>query len=198
MTRLVRLAAHKSTRACMRKFFHLPFLSLCLLCAGVTLLARDAPTVVLVVRHAEKVADGSADPELSEAGLKRAQALADVAAEAGVAAVYTTQFKRTRETARPLAERLKIPAVVVEATRENAKTHPAALAKQVLAKHAGQTVLVVGHSNTVPQIVGALGGRRPPDLDDATEFDRLFVVIVPKDGQAKVVKARYGEAGIKP
>jgi broad specificity phosphatase PhoE len=182
----------------MRKFFYPLFLILCLPCAGVSSLAQGAPTVVLVVRHAEKVADGSADPELSEAGQKRAQALADVAEEAGVVAVYTTQFKRTRETARPLAERLKIPAVVVEATRENARTHPAALAKQILAKHAGQTVLVVGHSNTVPLIVEALGGRRPPDLDDATEFDRLFVVIVPKDGRAQVVRARYGEAGIKP
>ena len=67
-----------------------------------------------------------------------------------------------------------------------------ALAKELRAKHKGRTVLVVGHSNTVPQIVEALGGARPPAFDEATEFDRLTIVIIPKKGKTQVVQARYG------
>jgi hypothetical protein len=68
------------------------------------------------------------------------------------------------------------------------------VAKEILAKHAGKTVLVIGHTNTVPQMVEALGGKLPPAIDDAAEFDRLFVVIVPKKGAVKVVRGRYGES----
>ena len=63
----------------------------------------------------------------------------------------------------------------------------------MLSKHAGQVVLIIGHSNTVPAIVEALGGKRPAAIDDATEFDRVFVLVVPKTGGVKVVKTRYGQ-----
>ena len=155
--------------------------------------AQDSPTVVVVIRHAEKVADGSNDPSLSEAGVKRAQELVELAEEAGVKAIYTTQYKRSQETARPLAARLSVPVTSVEINKENAGAYPAKLAKDVLSKHAGQVVLIIGHSNTVPAIVEALGGKRPAAIDDATEFDRVFVVVVPKSGGAKVIKTRYGQ-----
>jgi broad specificity phosphatase PhoE len=155
--------------------------------------AQDSPTVVVVVRHAEKAADGGNDPSLSEAGVKRAQELVELAEEAGVTAIYTTQYKRAQETARPLAARLGVNVTPVEINRENAGAYPSKLAKDVLAKHAGQVVLIIGHSNTVPQIVEALGGKRPAPIDDATEFDRVFVVVVPKSGGVKVIKTRYGQ-----
>ncbi len=155
--------------------------------------AQDSPTVVVVIRHAEKVADGSNDPSLSEAGVKRAQELVELAEESGVKAIYTTQYKRSQETARPLAARLSVPVTSVEINKENAGAYPAKLAKEVLSKHAGQVVLIIGHSNTVPAIVEALGGKRPAAIDDATEFDRVFVVVVPKSGAAKVIKTRYGQ-----
>lgn len=153
---------------------------------------QPAPTVVIVVRHGEKDAsvEGN-DPPLSEAGRRRAERLAAVAAEAGVAAAYTTQFKRTRETARPAVERLKIPVTHVEVTRESAASHPSDLAKEILSKHRGQTVLVVGHSNTAPRVAAALSGKTIPDLDDATEFDALFVVVIPESGQPVLVRAKY-------
>src|SRR5689334_8896418 len=99
--------------------------------------AQESPTTVIVVRHAEKGADGN-DPGLSEAGAKRAEDLTKVAEDAGVTAIYTTQYKRTQETARSLASRLNIPVVPVEITKENAAGYAAALAKMVLAKNAGQ------------------------------------------------------------
>jgi len=151
----------------------------------------EAPTVVIVVRHAEKAAVEGDDPPLSEAGRKRAERLADIAEQAGVGFAYTTQFKRTRETAQPLVERLKIPAQVIELTGASLAGHPAALAAEIKTKHKGKTVLVVGHSNTAPRVAAALSGRNLPDLDDATEFDALFVVVIPDAGPARLVRAKY-------
>ncbi|HZI19968.1 MAG TPA: phosphoglycerate mutase family protein [Pyrinomonadaceae bacterium] len=153
--------------------------------------ARNAPTVVIVVRHAEKAAVEGDDPPLSEAGQRRSARLAELAAEAGVEAVYTTHFRRTRETARPAAERLKLTPVAVEVTRESAATHAPDLAREILSKHRGRTVLVVGHSNTAPQVAGALAGRTLAPLDDATDFETVFVVVIPETGPARLVRARY-------
>jgi broad specificity phosphatase PhoE len=152
---------------------------------------QTPPTVVIVVRHAEKATVEGNDPPLSEAGQKRAARLAELAAEAGVGAVYTTQFKRTRETARPAAEQLGLAPVAVEATRENAGAYAADLAREILSKHKGKTILVVGHSNTAPQVAGALAGRSLAPLDDATDFETLFVVVIPETGTPRLVRAKY-------
>lgn len=160
---------------------------------AVSATAQDAgPTIVIVVRHAEKQTDeGNPDPSLSEQGKRRAQALARALEDAGVSAIYTTQFKRAKEMAQPLVERLKIPVTPVEVTAANFNGYSAALVKEILAKNAGKTVLVVGHGNTVPQIVQSLGGKLPPPIDELTEFNRLYVVIVSKSGATKVVSATY-------
>lgn len=177
----------------LRRFSRFAALSALLCVLGAAAHAQDSPTVVIVIRHAEKAAEGGDDPGLSEAGQKRAQELVELAEEAGVAAAYTTQYKRSQDTAKPLAARLSIPVTPVEINRENAGAYPATLAKNVLAKHAGQVVLVIGHSNTVPALVEAFGGKRPAAIDDATEFDRVFVLVVPKSGGVKLIKTRYGQ-----
>ena len=156
-------------------------------------LAQNAPLTVLVVRHAEKATDDPTDPNLSEAGRQRAQDLVNAAAAAEVSAIYTTQYKRTQQTAQPLADRLHLTLTKLEVTKENSAGYGALLAKELRTKHAGHTVLVVGHSNSVPQIVEALSGTKIPPFDEATEFNRLLVVIVPKKGQARVIQARYGK-----
>lgn len=170
------------------------FCGLVLLCATswLPVYAQDAPTVVLIVRHAEKATDDPADPNLSEAGKKRAQDLLAVAAAAEVGAIYTTQYKRTQQTAQPLAAKLGLALNKVEITRENMPGYAVALAKEILAKHAGKTVLIVGHSNTVPQIAEAFGVARPAEIDEAAEYDRLLIVVVPKAGKARLLQARYG------
>ena len=155
--------------------------------------AKDAPraaaTTVLLVRHAEKAAEPAADPPLTADGEARAQALVQVARDAGVTAIVTTQFQRTRMTAAPLAQALGITADVVTARGPD---HPREVARTILERHAGETVLVVGHSNTIPEIVAALGAPHPGVIADATH-DNLFVVTVPADGKAKLVRARYGK-----
>lgn len=146
-------------------------------------------TVVLVVRHAEK-AGPSGDVPLSAAGEERAKALVSIAREAGVSAIITTQFQRTRLTAAPAAQALGITGEVIEA-RGAVPDHARAIADAVRSRFAGRTVLVVGHSNTVPAIVAAFGGPKLPDICDDL-YDDLFTVIVSPEGTVRVVHAKYG------
>ena len=150
--------------------------------------AQSSPTVVIIVRHAEKAAIPADDPPLTEAGAARATALAAALATADVRAVITTQLVRARETARPTAEARGLPVETVRAGGPVA-AHAKAVA-DVVRKHAGQTVLVVGHSNTVTQIIEALGGPKARDLCDS-EYSWLFTVIL--DGaSARLVKGTFG------
>src|SRR5690606_29322060 len=102
-----------------------------------------AQTTVLVVRHAER-ADAAAserDPALSAAGIERAHALAEVAADAGVTAILATQYRRTRLTAQ-LAEHLGVPVSVVEVGQGGIRVHVEAIAREIRSTHAGGVVLV--------------------------------------------------------
>jgi broad specificity phosphatase PhoE len=155
--------------------------------------SSSAPTVVLLVRHAEKAAQPAQDAPLSEAGAARARALVQVARDAGVTAIITTQFDRTRKTAEPTAAALHVTPEIVEAGPP--AQHAKAVADQVL-KHAGGTVLVVGHSNTIPAIVGALGAPQPRELCDS-EYDQLFVVILVDAGPPRLIRSRYGAPSVE-
>ena len=146
------------------------------------------PTVVILVRHAEKAAQPPQDPPLTEAGSHRAQALVAIARDAGVTAIITTQYERTKKTAEPTATALHITPEVVAAGP--AAEHAKAVADQVLT-HRGGSVLVVGHSNTIPAIVGALGAPRLRDLCDS-EYDQLFVVVLGDTGPPRLIRSRYG------
>jgi broad specificity phosphatase PhoE len=144
-------------------------------------------TTVILVRHAEKAEQPANDPPLTEQGIARAKSLLQVVRDAGVNAIVTTQFQRTRLTAKPAADSLGITPDVVEARGAN---HPAAVAAFVREKHAGKTVLVVGHSNTIPEIVAALGAPHPGIIGDPTH-DNLFIVTLDASGKAKLVRAKY-------
>ena len=150
------------------------------------------PTVVILVRHAEKGTQPPQDPPLTEQGQARATALVGVARQAGVTAIITTQFERTRKTAEPTAVELKITPEVVQA---GGAAHAKAVADQVM-KHAGGTVLVVGHSNTVPAIVGALGAPQPKDLCDS-EYDQVFTVVLGDGGPPRLIRSRYGAPNVE-
>jgi 2,3-bisphosphoglycerate-dependent phosphoglycerate mutase len=151
-----------------------------------TAVAGDAATTVLLVRHAEKATDvRTSDPDLSAAGQARAQALAHVAGSAQVAAIYATQYKRTQQTVAPLAALLGLTPV----------QHPAAdvngLAQAIRTNWSGRTVLVAGHSNTVPQIVTALTGTPMAEIPDE-QYDNLYVVVLPPEGGSQVTNLKYG------
>jgi broad specificity phosphatase PhoE len=151
-----------------------------------------APAMVIVVRHAEKATVGGSDPSLSELGQARAKSLASALNDAGVSAVITTTYKRTIETADALvaAKSLKTEKMpITGGTAQHVNDIVAAVRK-----HPGEVVLVVGHSNTVPAIVAALGGPKFADLCE-TNYASMFVVHMGKDGApAHVVRSRYGAA----
>jgi phosphohistidine phosphatase SixA len=154
--------------------------------------AVAAPTVVLVMRHAERAAEPGPDPALSAAGAERAQRLAEAARDAKVSAVIGTQFRRTRETAAPLAQAAGVPVTERPITPANAATYAADLARDIREQHAGRTVAVIGHSNTVPAIVAALGGGAPPTLGES-DYGDAFVIVLPADGSAaRVLRLRVG------
>lgn len=150
-------------------------------------------TIVLLVRHAEKASDAEDSP-LTEAGAERARALVRVAEGAGVSAIYSTQFKRNRDTAQPLSDRLKLAVTELPIPDlQNPGDYGKTLARALLEKHAGQTVLVVGHSNTIPLVLEALTGQ--PSPVKGVEYSDLFVVTVPPSGAARLIRAQYGAGG---
>lgn len=153
--------------------------------AGAALAQQTASTTVLLVRHAEKAAEPANDPPLTTAGAARAHSLLDAVRDANVSVIITTQFVRTKATAQPTASALGITPQVI-----NAQATPAAVAAAIR-QHAGHTVLVVGHSNTLPAIIEALGAKRPAAICDAV-YDNLYVVRVQPNGKAGVVHAKYG------
>jgi broad specificity phosphatase PhoE len=144
----------------------------------------DSTTTILLVRHAEKdtIVVGS-DPPLSAAGMLRAQELARVLGDAPIAAIYVTPYQRNRQTAQPLATRLGKPLTVVNAVDSTITL--------LRTGHYGQTVLAVGHSNTLPQIVEALSGEKIPPFTEG-DFDRLYVLTLAPRRPAKVLALHYG------
>jgi len=149
---------------------------------------RRPVTTVILVRHAEKnIEPNNPDPDLSLAGQARAQELVRMFGDARINAIYATQYKRTQQTVKPLADKLGLAINQV-----NAK-NTADLLAQIHAQHSGQVIFISGHNNTVPEIVAALGGPTYPVIAE-TEFDNLYIVTVYRTGKAKVVKLKYGAA----
>ncbi len=146
-------------------------------------------TTVYLVRHAEKAAAPAADPPLTEAGTKRAEELARTLGKAGIKTISTSQFLRTQATAEPLTKQLGIPntMIPVKMDSKNPRQLSPDYLKQIsdLIATSDGNVLIVGHSNTVPELIKALGGDIVPTIDDAT-YDDLFVVTVYAKGKAKV------------
>jgi phosphohistidine phosphatase SixA len=147
-------------------------------------------TTVVLVRHAEKQVGSIPDAPLSPQGEQRAtrlvQMLGDPSPFGRVQRIYVTDTRRTQQTAAALARRLGIEPEVV-----GAKTSSRELAKRVLGENRGGRALVVGHSNTVPEMVKALAGSDevPSIADD--EYDTFYVVTVPTIGQASVLRLKY-------
>ncbi|HYE58136.1 MAG TPA: histidine phosphatase family protein [Rhodothermales bacterium] len=146
-------------------------------------------TTIFLVRHAER-APGQGDVPLSEVGRLRALALRDSLLRRGVSAIVVSQWRRTADTAQPLAEATGVPVTARPLDMFDVKGSARAVAMALAAEHAGRTVLVVGHSNTIPAMVSALTGTERADLNDG-DYDGLYVVRI-TGGQATVTRLRYG------
>jgi len=163
--------------------------------AGIVLLSASVaaqPATVILVRHAERAAAPAGDPGLTAEGSKRAADLMAVVAAYRVTSVITTHLQRTRLTAKPVTDALGKEPIVVTAGGPTA-AHVEAVAAAVRARPAGDVVLVVGHSNTIPAIVTALGGPKLPDLCD-TQYSSLFVLQFKSGAEPAYTRTTYGAA----
>ena len=152
-------------------------------------------TTVFLVRHAEKADAPREDPPLLETGTARAQLLARILGKSGIKAIYTSQYLRTRATAEPLAKQLGIASVAIslKMSTSNPRQVSSESIQEIVEKiyqRAGENALVIGHSNSVPDVIKALGGDVVPTMDEK-EFDDLFVVTVYAKGKARVTHLKY-------
>jgi broad specificity phosphatase PhoE len=144
------------------------------------------PSLVILVRHGEKQPTPADDPSLSEAGMARASALADAMSLSLPSTIVVSARKRTAETAAIVAKISGVTPTIIGLDAAHVKSVAAAVMK------AKGVVLVVGHSNTVPAIVTALGGPKLPDICDAS-YATMFVVTPAANGvPANVVRTSYG------
>jgi phosphohistidine phosphatase SixA len=147
--------------------------------------SEQEPLVVFLVRHGEK-ADLSRNSELSAAGRERAAVLARMLRSAEIEYVHSSDFIRTRRTAAPAATELGL-----EVELYDPRDLPT-LVEEL--RRTGGRHLVVGHSNTTPQMVELLGGEPSSPIDEPGEYDRLYIVTIGNDGAASSVMMRYGTA----
>jgi broad specificity phosphatase PhoE len=145
-------------------------------------------TVVVLARHAEPEIGSIQDPPLSAEGEQRAQKLAQMfGRDKGVGhrdASYVSDARRTQQTAAPLAERLGKKVVVIPSADTRGTV------SRIMREHSGGTVLIVGHSNTVPSLINELSGVEVARIAD-DEYDTLYVVSIPTFGHASVLRMEY-------
>ena len=137
-------------------------------------------SIVYLVRHAEK-ADTGKDPELSDVGKERAEELSRMLKDAGITHIWTTDYKRTRATVEPLAARMRVKVEVYDPSKLG---EFATRLKSIPGRH-----LVVGHSNTTPGLVQALGGDPGQPIPD-TEYDRFYIVTLGQN--IATIQLRFG------
>jgi 2,3-bisphosphoglycerate-dependent phosphoglycerate mutase len=146
---------------------------------------QQKQTTIILVRHAEKQLNAGDNPQLSTAGESRSRELARILGSSGITAIYSCpEHVRTWKTAEPLAQNLKLQRNSIDADQTDA------VLKDIFAHHNGEVVLIVGHSDTVPEIIQALGAKVPPIGDN--EYDNLYVVTASAPGTASVVRLKYG------
>lgn len=146
-------------------------------------------TKIWVVRHAEKDTSDpkDRDPDLSPVGKERAEALAKYLKGVKLDSIFSTNYKRTKLTGYPTADKIGLAI----------KTYDPAAQKefaQGLIKNAqGKKMLIIGHSNTVQEILVAFGATKP--VKELTDDDYDYIFTLTLKGDKKEVKVdRYGLA----
>lgn len=141
-----------------------------------------AAQTVILTRHAEKATSPSDNPPLTPAGVQRAKLLGRMFENSGITAIYVTDTLRTQQTSRPLADATHIKPTVLPAN------DVAGLVKAVRADHKG-AIVIVNHSNRLPEIIKELGG--PAVTINDNDYDNLFVLTV-EGSRSILLKMQYG------
>ncbi len=151
----------------------------------------QATTTIIFVRHAEKELNSGDDPDLSDAGRRRVteltRQLVDADVVQGIDAIYTTPFRRARETARPLAEALNLQMNTYDAADRET------VLETILKNHKGKIILIVCHSDTLPELIANLGASKNVPAIDEMEYDNIYIISIPWFGKTKTIRLRFGE-----
>ncbi len=147
--------------------------------------AQHDQTTVILVRHAEKGFDEGGDPSLTEEGTSRANELLRVLAHMSIDSIYTTPFKRTRETVQPLANAKNLPI-------GNYNPFKMEEVANIIKASKGKTLVFSGHSNTTPVIINMLVGNDSYKSLPESDYDNLYIVTFSEIGKAKVMHLEYG------
>ena len=147
-------------------------------------------TTIYIVRHAEKETSDpkNNNPELNQEGKHRALALKKLLRKKKISAVFSTNYKRTMQTAAPIAQHNGIPVQTYEAK------DPDVLVSLVKSDFANQEILVVGHSNTILELVKAFGLQTPVDKLNDDDYDLVFIVTLYKNGKSGLQIKRFGKS----
>lgn len=166
----------------MRKIFLSLFLlaSLCQACE-----AQQSITTFILVRHAEKADDGTKDPDLTSEGKQRAEDLASLLDETKIDGIYSTPYKRTRNTVAPLASAKKLNLLSYDPMKGEELD-------KILVKYRGGTVVLCGHSNTTPWVANYFLGREEFFTFEDSDYDNLLILSIIEKGNTKVTRLRYG------
>jgi 2,3-bisphosphoglycerate-dependent phosphoglycerate mutase len=142
-------------------------------------------TTFILVRHAEKDNDGTKNPPLTEAGLERANALAALLRETEVKALYSTDYIRTKATLSALSEQKDLSII-------NYTAFDFEELRRLSEIHAGETIVISGHSNNIPWIANILTGEEVLEDFSESDYDNIIIVTVAKIGNGKVLHINYG------
>lgn len=158
-------------------------LGFCLLIVGAGC-AQDQITTFILVRHAEKVSDGSKDPELSPQGLARAASLSRMLSQTKIDAILSTPYIRTQKTVTPLSHAAGLTIQTYDASKFD-------YLDEALKNYAGGTVVICGHSNTIPGAANYLMGKNDLKNFEDHEYENILIVTVTAKGSGKLVKLNY-------
>lgn len=150
--------------------------------------ASITTSTVVLVRHAEKALDEGADPPLTAAGEERARVFAEMFADAGLSALFASEYRRTQATLVPLAAATGLEITIIEADA------PESLVEHVRTHHRGETVVIAGHSNTIPDLVNRLSGISIGAIEDH-DYRGIYILSLPRFGEARLLRLNYPEAG---
>ena len=152
----------------------------------------QATTTIIFVRHAEKNLNADDNPGLSDAGRRRVaeltRQLVDADVVAGIDAIYATPFRRTQETVQPLADALNVPINSYDAADRET------VLETILKDHKGKIILVVGHNDTIPELIANLGASKNVPPIDEREYDNIYIISIPWFGKTKTIRLRFGES----
>jgi broad specificity phosphatase PhoE len=150
----------------------------------------QATTTIIFVRHAEKDLSVKDDPELTEDGQRRAfeltRQMKDADVVAGIDAIYSTPFKRNVATVEPLSKLLELPINLYD------KNDYESVLQTILDNHKGKIILVVGHSDTLANLMAELGASKSVPTIADNEYDNIYIVSIPWFGKTKTIRLRYG------